>query len=250
MKFGINLPPFADFASPLAIADLAAEAERAGWDGFFLWDHMIFSPAFFPIADPWVALAAAAMRTQQIRLGTMLTPLARRRPWKLARETVSLDQLSAGRFTLGVGLGDPAQWEYGFFKEETDARLRAEKLDEGLAVLTGLWSGEPFSFQGKHYQIRDACCEPKPDPLPVIMVGAFKPKMLRLTARYADWWNVSSTGVEIYRRMVGEFEQACAAVGRDPATVRRSWESKSWRQPTPTLAWGCAECRQDRKNAL
>ncbi len=239
MKFGINLPPFADFASPLAIADLAAEAERAGWDGFFLWDHMIFSPAFFPIADPWVALAAAAMRTQQIRLGTMLTPLARRRPWKLARETVSLDQLSAGRFTLGVGLGDPAQWEYGFFKEETDARLRAEKLDEGLAVLTGLWSGEPFSFQGKHYQLDEMVFRPAPVQQPRIPIwcGGYWPRRapFRRAARWdgvipgkvtgwltADDWRAILAFIASERTAITPFDAVHSALlPDDPTEARR-----------------------------
>ena len=101
--------------------------------------------------------------------------------------------------------------------------MRVEQLEEALQIIKALWTQPQASFLGKHYQVRAAYCEPKPEPLPVIMVGAFKPKMLRLTARYADWWNVSSTGVEAYRRMTETFAQACAEVGRDPAQVRRSW---------------------------
>jgi alkanesulfonate monooxygenase SsuD/methylene tetrahydromethanopterin reductase-like flavin-dependent oxidoreductase (luciferase family) len=86
-----------------------------------------------------------------------------------------------------------------------------------------MWTQDAATFEGKHYRIAGARCEPKPDPAPPIMVGAFRPKMLRLTAKYADWWNVSSTGPEKYRRMAAAFERACAEVGRDPPTVRRSW---------------------------
>ena len=99
MRYGVNLPPFGDFADPAALAELAREAEAAGWDGFFIWDHMVFDPSWHPMADPWVGLAAAAVGTQRIRLGTLLTPLPRRRPWKLARETVSVDRLSGGRLS-------------------------------------------------------------------------------------------------------------------------------------------------------
>jgi alkanesulfonate monooxygenase SsuD/methylene tetrahydromethanopterin reductase-like flavin-dependent oxidoreductase (luciferase family) len=105
MKFGISLPPFGDFADPLVLAEIAQQAENAGWDGFFIWDHMVFDPTFYPLTDPWVALAAIALRTNRIRLGPMVTPLARRRPWKVARETVALDHVSNGRLVpLGIGV--------------------------------------------------------------------------------------------------------------------------------------------------
>jgi alkanesulfonate monooxygenase SsuD/methylene tetrahydromethanopterin reductase-like flavin-dependent oxidoreductase (luciferase family) len=148
MRFGMNVPPFGDFADPKALAELAQQAEAAGWDGFFIWDHIMFDPTFHPITDPWIGLTAVALHTSRIRLGTMVTPLARRRPWKVARETVALDLVSKGRFILGVGLGDPVQWDYGFFGEQIDAKIRAKQLDESLEILTGLWSGEPFSYQG------------------------------------------------------------------------------------------------------
>jgi alkanesulfonate monooxygenase SsuD/methylene tetrahydromethanopterin reductase-like flavin-dependent oxidoreductase (luciferase family) len=98
-----------------------------------------------------------------------------------------------------------------------------EQLEETLQIIKALWTEKKATVTGMHYHVADACCEPKPDPLPPIMVGAFRPKMLRLTAKYADEWNVSSTGIHRYRRLVKEFERACADVGRDPATVRRSW---------------------------
>lgn len=162
MRYAVSLPPFGDFANPRFLAEATREAEAAGWDAFFIWDHMFFDPTFHPIADPWVALAACAMTTERIRLGTMVTPIARRRPWKLARETVSLDQMSNGRLTLGVGLGDPVQWDYGFFHEEQDAKVRAGKLDEGLDILRGLWTGEFFSYSGQHFQIEKMRFLPRP----------------------------------------------------------------------------------------
>src|SRR5512144_2908637 len=130
MRFGISIPAFADFSDPRALAELARDAETAGWDGFFIWDAIFFDPTFHPIADPLVALAAVALRTHDMSIGTMITPVARRRPWKLARETVSVDRLSNGRLILGVGLGDPVQWDFGFFDEVTDSKTRARRLDE------------------------------------------------------------------------------------------------------------------------
>jgi alkanesulfonate monooxygenase SsuD/methylene tetrahydromethanopterin reductase-like flavin-dependent oxidoreductase (luciferase family) len=199
MKFGMNVPPFADFADPLALAELAKQAEDAGWDGFFIWDHVMFDPTFHPITDPWVGLTAVALHTSRIRLGTMITPLARRRPWIVARQAVSLDLVSKGRFILGVGLGDPSQWDYGFFGEETDARTRAEKLDESLDIINGLWSGEPFSYQGKHYQMEKVHFLPRPiqQPRIPIWVGGWWPNKppMRRAARWDGAIPIGQKGV-------------------------------------------------------
>jgi alkanesulfonate monooxygenase SsuD/methylene tetrahydromethanopterin reductase-like flavin-dependent oxidoreductase (luciferase family) len=188
MRFGITLPAFADFSDPRALAELAHEAESVGWDGFFIWDHIFFDPTFHPVADTWVALATVALRTERLRIGTMVTPVARRRPWKLARETVSVDQLSNGRLTLGVGLGDPVQWDFGFFEEETNARARARRLDEGLDVLTGLWTGEPFSYAGEQYNVKEVTFRPTPvqSPRIPVWVGGWWPNKPPLR-RAAHW---------------------------------------------------------------
>lgn len=154
MNFGIYLPNYGDAISARNLAELANTAEKAGWDGFFIFDHILVSKnKGHQMVDPWVALAAMAMTSEHIRLGTTVTPVARRRPWKLARETVTLDHLSKGRLTLAVGLGAPEQAEFASFGEPTNPRIRAEKLDEGLDILTGLWTGKPFSYHGKHYQV-------------------------------------------------------------------------------------------------
>jgi alkanesulfonate monooxygenase SsuD/methylene tetrahydromethanopterin reductase-like flavin-dependent oxidoreductase (luciferase family) len=188
MQFGINVPAFGEYANPRRLANMAREAEAAGWDGFFIWDAVMFDPTFHPIADPWVALAAIAMQTERIRIGVLVTPLARRRPWKVARETVSVDHLSDGRLILGIGLGDPAQWEYGFFGEETDAKIRAQKLDQGLAILSGLWKAEPFQYEGQHYKMREVIFRPPPVQTPRIPIwvgGQWdKPAPQRRAARW------------------------------------------------------------------
>ena len=188
MRYALSIPPFGDLGEARAVADLAREAEEAGWDGFFIWDHILFDPTFHPMLDPWVALAAVALQTSRIRIGTMITPLPRRRPWKLARETVSVDRLSGGRLILGVGIGDPAQWDYGFFGEPVEAKVRARMLDEGLDILTGLWSGERFSYQGAHYQMQDVVFRPRPAQAPriPIWVGGWWPNKppLRRAARW------------------------------------------------------------------
>ena len=188
MRFGVTVPPFADFSDPRVLADLAHDAEAAGWDGFFIWDAVFFDPTFHPIADPWVSLAAVALKTQHMRIGTMVTPIARRRPWKLARETVSVDRLSNGRLILGVGLGDPVQWDFGFFEDETDSKIRARRLDEGLEVLTGLWSSEQFSYEGEQFNVKEVIFRPTPvqSPRIPIWVGGWWPNKppLRRAARW------------------------------------------------------------------
>lgn len=153
MKYAINIPNFGAFGDARLLGQLAHEAEQAGWDGFFLWDHIAWHPG---AVDPWVALAVIALQTEHIRIGTLITPIPRRRPWKLAVETTSIDQLSSGRMTLGVGIGGGSRREWGDLGEETDLKTRGEMLDEGLDVLTRLWSGESFSYEGQHYPIQEA----------------------------------------------------------------------------------------------
>jgi alkanesulfonate monooxygenase SsuD/methylene tetrahydromethanopterin reductase-like flavin-dependent oxidoreductase (luciferase family) len=184
----LTIPTAGAYANPHTLADLAVEAEAAGWDGFFLWDVLFAEDqAPIPVVDPWIALAAIALRTQRIRIGAMLTPLPRRRPWLVARQTVALDYLSNGRLTFGAGLGYQAL-DFTPFGEEYDPRVRAEKLDEGLAVLQGLWTGEPFSFEGKHYHIKEAILLPRPlqsPRIPVWLAGGWpRRKPLR---RAAHW---------------------------------------------------------------
>jgi alkanesulfonate monooxygenase SsuD/methylene tetrahydromethanopterin reductase-like flavin-dependent oxidoreductase (luciferase family) len=162
LRYAVGLPNVREYADPRVLLDLAAEAEAAGWDGAFVWDHIAREEdPSVPATDPWIAVAAMATRTQRIRLGIMVTPLARRRPWKVAREAVAVDVLCGGRFTLGVGLGGGAQAEFATFGESPDPKVRAELLDEGLAILDGLWSGEPFAFEGTHHRVSGAHFTPR-----------------------------------------------------------------------------------------
>jgi alkanesulfonate monooxygenase SsuD/methylene tetrahydromethanopterin reductase-like flavin-dependent oxidoreductase (luciferase family) len=142
VKRGIFLAPFDELVDPRQLAELAARAESVGWHGFFLWDHIRYRPPVRAVADPWVALAAIACSTERLRLGPMVTPLSRRRVQKLARETVTLDRLSRGRLTLGVGLGSDRNDELEPFGEVVDARERARLLDRGLERLAAFWEGE------------------------------------------------------------------------------------------------------------
>ena len=220
IKYGINVPNFGEYHDPEVLANLAVEAEEAEWDGFFIWNHI---EGEWPFCDPTVALTVIAQKTNRIKLGTMITPLPRRRPWKIAREMVSLDLLSKGRVIMGVGLGNPPT-EYSKFGEEPNAFIRAEKLDESLDIITGLWSGEKFSYFGKHYRVEDVIFRPVPIQKPriPIWVGGFWPNRppFRRAARYdgvypaMNWPDTLSTAhlkklllyIESYKKERGSFD--------------------------------------------
>lgn len=171
MRYGVIITggPVADQV------ELARSAEASGWDGVFTWDGIHVGDAT-EVHDPWVLMSAFAMATERIRIGSIIQPLARRRPWKVARETVTLDHVSNGRLVLCVGLGALDDSGWGKVGEETDRRVRAERLDETLQILVGLWSGEPFGFAGEHYRFAPMAFRPRPvqqPRIPIWVVGAW-----------------------------------------------------------------------------
>jgi alkanesulfonate monooxygenase SsuD/methylene tetrahydromethanopterin reductase-like flavin-dependent oxidoreductase (luciferase family) len=183
------LPLFDKLADPTVCVRLAAEAEEAGWHGFFVWDQMRWEPPVRQVADPWITLAAIATSTESLRLGPMVTPLPRRRPVKVARKTATLDCLSGGRLTLGVGIGgDRFAREFSKTGEELNDRVRGRMLDEALDVITSAWSGEPVHHHGDYYTMDDIQFLPRPVQRPRVPIwvagfpGNVKP--MRRAARY------------------------------------------------------------------
>jgi alkanesulfonate monooxygenase SsuD/methylene tetrahydromethanopterin reductase-like flavin-dependent oxidoreductase (luciferase family) len=190
LRCALSVPNFAEFGEPTFMVELGRAAEEAGWDGFFVWDHLRFSADIaLPVYDPWVLLAAVAQATARIRLGTMVTPPARRRPAKLARETVTLDHLSGGRLVLGVGLGEPADADFAQLGDEADPIIRAEMLDEALEVLSGMWSAEPFEHHGTHYTVEGPPFLPPPQQQPRIPVWVAGVWPHRRPLRRASRWD-------------------------------------------------------------
>jgi len=173
IQYGIYISNFGITSNPNDYLDLAVAAENAGWNGFYIWDH-IYADNNTPLFDSWSVLSAISAKTKKIRLGTTVTGLARRRPWKVAREVATLDHLSMGRVTLGVGLG--VDEDYKSFGEGT--KHRGEMLDEALDVLTGLLRGEPFSYSGTHYTIDSASFNPSPvqTTIPIWIAGEWPNK--------------------------------------------------------------------------
>ena len=191
MRFSINIPNFGDFADPRTVADVAASAEAAGWDGLFVWDHVVHDKAKRrgqPFGDPWILLTAAALATSRLKLGTMVTPIARRRPEQLARQVATLDVLSGGRVIFCAGLGGPVEDDFGSFGDTTDPVVLAERLDEGLELLRRYWSGKQVNHDGRHYQVRDVTLLPASAqrPRPPVWIGGFWPHR-RPMRRAARW---------------------------------------------------------------
>lgn len=196
MQYGFVLPG----GSLDEMAELAKQTEAAGWDGIFIPDCIAIDHLDDPASlgfDPWIALATIALHTQRIRIGTMITPVSRRRPWKLAREATSLDHLSHGRMVLPVGLG--ALDDVGFARvgEATDRKIRAQLLDEGLAIIDRLWSGQRFSYDGTHYHVQDIQFLPTPvqqPRIPIWIVAAW-PRMKSMQ-RALHWDGVMPTKMD------------------------------------------------------
>jgi alkanesulfonate monooxygenase SsuD/methylene tetrahydromethanopterin reductase-like flavin-dependent oxidoreductase (luciferase family) len=212
MADGIFVAPFGELSEPALVAELAVEAEAAGWDGFFLWDHVAYREPVTHVADPWVTMSAIAMRTERLRIGPLVTPLARRRPHQLARETVTLDRLSGGRLVLGVGLGPDTTGEFdpARFGEEGDPRERARLLDEGLEKLTGYWAGgfEPRPVNGT---------------IPIWVATRWPNKRpLRRAARYDGVFPIDLPGPEVLAEYVDGLS-GDVVVTNPPGTDPQPW---------------------------
>ncbi|MFN8515503.1 MAG: LLM class flavin-dependent oxidoreductase [Chloroflexia bacterium] len=193
---------------------------KGHFDSAWYIDHL--QSADRDVVEGWTALTYLSALHPELRWGHTVICQSFRNPALVAKMVATLQFMSGGRYIFGIGAGWNEEEYRAYGYDFPPGRTRVAELDEALQIIKALWTEERATFAGEHYRVEHAWCEPKPDPLPPIMVGAFRPRMLRLTARHADWWNVSSTTIEDYRALVWEFERACAAVGRDPATVRRT----------------------------
>ena len=192
MRFAVNIPPFAD---PRTIVDLAVDAETSGWDGVFLWDHLQWeTQRQLDVHDPWAMLSAIAVRTERVMLGTAVTPIARRRPWILAKQVVTLDHLSGGRAVLGIGLGEPGDADFGAFGDEPDRAARGRIVDEGLVLLDALLRGDAVEHHGEHFDV-NAQLRPQPvqTPRPRIFIAGTHPyrKPLARALRWDGFFPIS-----------------------------------------------------------
>lgn len=225
MRYGLTLPNGGIAADARTLGELAHIAEESGWDGVFLEDYIVWQGhEDVPTYDPWIALAVMAARTERVRLGTTVTPLSRRRPWKVAREAVTLDHLSGGRLILGVGAGDTNDQGFSRVGETLDLKTRAAMLDEALAILAGLWSGQPFSYHGAHYQIEETTLLPAPIQTPriPIWVGGNWPHrgVIRRAARWDGFVGGKASAEGEYLRLTPDEVRALIAdIARERTTL-------------------------------
>ena len=218
MRHALFLPLFDELAEPAVVVRLAVQAEEAGWDAVFVWDHVSYRPPVVGAADPWIVLAAMACATETVRLGPMVTPVPRRRPIKLAREVATLDRLAGGRVTLGVGLGGDSSGELTATGEELSDKVRGQMLDEGLSVLQAAWSGEPLTHRGEHYTADGLTVLPTPiqRPGPPIWVAmrSGNPAPLRRAARFDGIFPIELTGPDQLAEIVTTVADLRTTAGR------------------------------------
>ena len=228
---GLFVAPFDALADPRVIGDLAARAESAGWEGFFLWDHLQYGDRVTAVADVWTCCAAVAMRTSRLSFGPMVTPLARRRPQVLARQAASLAVLSDGRFVLGLGLGDDWVGEFSAYGDEPSPSTRGAMLDDGLAVLTALLSGEPVSHEGPHYTARDVAFRPAPR-VPIWLGGRFGNAVpLRRASRHDGYFVIGLDGPDDVTTIAADLAAQSPAPGFELVVDLRTDQD-----PAPWLA--------------
>jgi alkanesulfonate monooxygenase SsuD/methylene tetrahydromethanopterin reductase-like flavin-dependent oxidoreductase (luciferase family) len=240
------VPLFDELADPRVAVDLALAAEAAGWDGFFVWDHLRWHEPVLAATDPWVTLAAVAARTERLRLGTLVTAAARRRPAKLARETVALDLLSGGRAVLGVGLGsDRFGGVYSLFGDQVDDRVRASMLDEALEVIEAAWTGDPVHHDGEHYLVDGVRFLPRPvrGSIPVWVAGfPGNARPRRRAARWDGFFPVNLAGPD----QLAEEVAAVTALRDDPAAPYDVIAAiRPGSDPAPFVAAGATWCVTD-----
>jgi probable F420-dependent oxidoreductase len=187
MHYGLSVCTLGEYADPRPVVELAVAAEAAGWQSLFVWDHLGFAWGV-PSGDPWVTLAAVAQTTSRLRIGTGITPLARRRPQVVANAVACLDLLSGGRVVLGAGLGG-VPTEFTKFGEPDDFGVRAERLDEALQLLAALWSGQRVTHRGRHYTVDDVALAPLPIQRPrvPVWIGGDSAPAKRRAARWDGW---------------------------------------------------------------
>ena len=228
---GIFVAPFEELSEPRVVMELAERAEQRGWDGFFLWDHVAYRAPVRALADPWVTLSAIAVATERMTIGPLVTPLPRRRPHQLARETTTLDRLSGGRLVLGVGLGSDRTGEFDpeRFGEEGDPRARARLLDDGLERLDAYWRGE---------------FEPRPVQTPRIPVWVASRwpnrRPLRRAARWDGLFPIDLPGPDELAELVAEVDELRG--GESASGYEIVVENPPGTDPAPWVAAGATWC--------
>jgi alkanesulfonate monooxygenase SsuD/methylene tetrahydromethanopterin reductase-like flavin-dependent oxidoreductase (luciferase family) len=247
IQFGFILPGACPDKQnrPTLVEDLnkALDLITGQFESAWMIDHLQFGDC--DVLEAFTTLTYLAAKHPQLKFGNAVLCQSFRNPALVAKMGATLQFMSGGRFILGLGAGwhEAEHKAYGY--DFPPGRERVAQVEEAIQIIRKMWQEEKATFEGRYYQVADARCEPRPVPVPPIMVGAFQPKMLRLTASYADWWNVSSTSLASYRPMVEQLERYCLELGRDPSTIRRTWAGGCACAPTEQAAAALVEDRWD-----
>jgi alkanesulfonate monooxygenase SsuD/methylene tetrahydromethanopterin reductase-like flavin-dependent oxidoreductase (luciferase family) len=243
LRYGLYLPPFGPFGDPAVLVDLAVRAEASGWDGVFLWDHLVREA--LPIADPWTTLGAIAQATRDLRFGPMVTPLPRRRPWVVARHASTLSGLSGGRLILGTGLGSDESGDFSRFGEPTGLAALSARYDEGLEVVRGVWSGRPFRHDGQHYHVTLDEGVPHPYPIPVWVASLTgHPRVMRRAASGDGIFPIRENRILAPDEVAGllaELRNAGLPEGRAFDVAVAGNASPAWQEPVTADLAGLAQ---------
>lgn len=234
LRRGVYLPPFGPFGDPEVIVDLAVRAETAGWDGVFLWDHVLSDTP--PIADPWTTLAAVAAGTHRILLGPTVTPLARRRPWVVARQASTVSRLSGGRLVLGAGVGSDESGDFSRFGEETDLGVRSAMLDEALDIVRAVWTGEQHHHTGSHYTVDLDRAAPEPHPIPIWIASSSRhPRVIARAAANDGIFPIADHTLRPHEisAIVDGLRQAGVQPGQPYEVVVSGNASQAWERSNP-----------------
>lgn len=210
-----------DLGTYTATLHRALERIEGVFDSAWTVDHLQDGEA--AVMEGFTTIAYLAASHPGLKFGNAVLCQSFRNPALLAKMAATLQLLSGGRFILGLGAGWNAAEYRAYGYDFPPDGVRVDQTEETLQIIRALWTRKRVTFAGRHYRLEGAFCEPRPDPPPPVMLGAFRPRMLRLAAKYADWWNASSASLRRYEDMSCELERACLAVGRDPASVRRTW---------------------------
>ena len=218
------------------------------FDSVWCADHIQFGDQ--QILEGWTLLTYVAARHPEFRVGHTVLCQSFRNPALVAKMAATLQYLTGGRYVLGIGAGWHEEEYRAYGYDFPRDRVRIEQMEEAVRVIKALWQEPPVTFAGPYYAVREAYCEPRPAPPPVLMIPGFKPRSIGVVARHADWWNTGWVGIAEFREQLALLEQSCAAAGRDPATIRRTWFGGCACAPTEAEAIALTEGRYTTETAF
>ncbi|QBD81118.1 LLM class flavin-dependent oxidoreductase [Ktedonosporobacter rubrisoli] len=204
----------------LSQVDAALEAVAGHFDAAWLPDHLQFGDN--QLFEGWTMLTYLAALHPELRYGHLVLCQLFRNPALLAKMAATFQYLSQGRLIFGIGAGWAEEEARAYDLPFSSAGQRVSELEEQLQIITALWREARVSFEGKYHKVQQATCLPHPEPLPPVLIAGFRPRMLRLIARYADWWNTGIDSLEKVRTRIEMLDAACEELGRDPKTLRRT----------------------------